>query len=219
MPKLTDNAVVATRDRANPFREIRRLRGMRASEVAEAMGIDLRSYQNLEVKVGPSSLAYVDRFARVTDSDAIGLKLTIVLEFPRLAARCADNKLATWVLTGLEDLERDLGDAVSKLEGAVVISVIDEAIGKLIAHARRETPILPAGALETHEMFLTVRQIECLEWVQAGKSSSVIGQILGVSKHTVDEHLAEACRRLGVRTRIQAVAIACELGLLAPSTP
>lgn len=219
MPKLTDYEVEATKDRANPFREIRLLRDMRASEVAEAMGVDLRTYQNLEVKVGPASLAYVDRFARVTDSDATGLTLTIALGLPRFAARCANNKLATWMLTGLEDLERGLGDAMSNLESAVVISVIDEAVGKLIAHAQRDTPIPPAGALQDHEMFLTVRQIECLEWVQAGKSSSVIGQILGVSKHTVDEHLAEACRRLGVRTRIQAVAIACELGLLAPSTP
>ena len=67
-------------------------------------------------------------------------------------------------------------------------------------------------------MFLTVRQIECLEWVQAGKSSSDIGHILGVSNRTVDEHLAEACKRLQVRTRIQAVAVASELGLIAPST-
>ena len=214
-----DDKVAATKERANPFREIRRLRGMRASEVAEAMGVDLRSYQNLEVKLGPVSLAYVDRFARVTDSDAVALKLTIALELPRLAARCADNKLATWILTGLEDLERGLGDAVSKLESAVVISVIDEAVGKLIAHALRDAPTLPGGTLEAREMFLTARQIECLEWVQAGKSSSVIGQILGLSKHTVDEHLAEACKRLGVRSRIQAVSIACELGLLPPSTP
>lgn len=216
---FSDDEVAATKEQANPFREIRRLRGMRASEVAEAMGVDLRSYQNLEVKMGPVSLAYVDRFARVTDSDAVALKLTIALELPRLAARCADNKLATWILTGLEDLERGLGDAVSKLESAVVISVIDEAVGKLIAHALRDVPTLPGGALEAREMFLTARQIECLEWVQAGKSSSVIGQILGVSKHTVDEHLAEACKRLGVRSRIQAVSIACELGLLPPSTP
>ncbi|MES3026287.1 MAG: LuxR C-terminal-related transcriptional regulator [Pseudomonadota bacterium] len=216
---FSDDKVAATKERANPFREIRRLRGMRASEVAEAMGVDLRSYQNLEVKLGPVSLAYVDRFARVTDSDAVALKLTIALELPWLAARCADNKLATWILTGLEDLERGLGDAVSKLESAVVISVIDEAVGKLIAHARRDAPTLPGGALEAREMFLTARQIECLEWVQAGKSSSVIGQILGLSKHTVDEHLAEACKRLGVRSRIQAVSIACELGLLPPSTP
>ena len=219
MSKSIAPDVAASKDPTNPFRDIRRLRGMRATEVAEAMGVELRSYQNLETKVGAASLAYVDRFARVTDSDAIALALTITLQFPRLAVLSADNKLATWIFSGLEDLERDLGDRLSHIESAVIISVVGEAIGKLAAHARRETPIMPASALHTDEMFLTARQIECLEWVQAGKSSSVIGQILGVSKRTVDEHLAEACRKLGVRTRIQAVAIACELGLVAPSTP
>ena len=42
--------------------------------------------------------------------------------------------------------------------------------------------------------------------------------ILGISLHTVDLHLKEACRRLGVRSRVQAVAEAQRLGLLALST-
>ena len=66
---------------------------------------------------------------------------------------------------------------------------------------------------------LTTRQLECLYWVMAGKSSTDIAAILGISRHTVDEHIAAACRRLGVRTRTQAVAEALRLGLLSPSTP
>ena len=219
MSELNPADVATSKNIVNPFREIRRLRGMRTTEVAAAMGVELRTYQNLELKLGPASLAYIDRFAQVTDSDAIALAWAIVLQCPRLAVLCADNKLATWIFSALEDLQNDLGGKLAELEGAVVISVIDEAFGKLAAHAHRARPILPVDTLQTHEMFLTARQIECLEWVQAGKSSSVIGQILGVSKRTVDEHLGEACRRLQVRTRIQAVAIANELGLIAPPIP
>ena len=219
MSELFATGVATSKSFINPFREIRRRRGMRATAVAEAMGVELRTYQNLETEFGPASLRYVERFARVTDSDAIALSVAIVLQFPRLAIHSADNKLATWIFSGLEDLERELGDKLSEIESAVVISAVGDAFGKLAAHARRETPILPADTLTAHEMFLTVRQIECLEWVQAGKSSSDIGHILGVSNRTVDEHLAEACKRLQVRTRIQAVAVASELGLIAPSTP
>jgi LuxR family quorum-sensing system transcriptional regulator CciR len=60
---------------------------------------------------------------------------------------------------------------------------------------------------------LTARQRECLIWVEQGKSSSDIGVILGLSPETVNEHVGEACRRLGVRTRIQAVVSARALGL------
>ena len=51
---------------------------------------------------------------------------------------------------------------------------------------------------------LSPRQRECLAWVRQGKSSSMIAEILGLSVQTVDEHLAGACRKLGVRTRVQA---------------
>lgn len=41
---------------------------------------------------------------------------------------------------------------------------------------------------------------------------------LALSRKTVDEHVANACERLGVRTRTQAVVEAMGLGLLPLST-
>lgn len=61
---------------------------------------------------------------------------------------------------------------------------------------------------------LLPRQIECLSWVRQGKSSADTGRIMGLSARTVDEHVARACARLGVRTRVQAVARALLLGVL-----
>jgi DNA-binding CsgD family transcriptional regulator len=61
---------------------------------------------------------------------------------------------------------------------------------------------------------LTKRQRECLKWVREGKSSTDIGVILGISGRVVDEHVAHACERLGVRTRVQAVFAATTKGCL-----
>lgn len=61
---------------------------------------------------------------------------------------------------------------------------------------------------------LTERQRECLRWVRAGKSSVDIGAILRISAGVVDEHVANACKRLGVSTRTQAVVTANALGYL-----
>ncbi len=66
---------------------------------------------------------------------------------------------------------------------------------------------------------VSARQLECLFWVQEGKSSNDIGVILGISGRTVEGHLQQACLLLGVRTRVQAVLRARELGLLAPEKP
>lgn len=53
---------------------------------------------------------------------------------------------------------------------------------------------------------LSARQTACLELAARGLSSAAIGDRLGISPRTVDEHLMRACDLLGVRTRIQAVA-------------
>lgn len=63
---------------------------------------------------------------------------------------------------------------------------------------------------------LTPRQRECLAWVACGKSSADIAQIIGTTATTVDEHVATACRKLGVRTRTQAAIEAVLRGLISP---
>nr|WP_316629448.1 helix-turn-helix transcriptional regulator [uncultured Brevundimonas sp.] len=63
---------------------------------------------------------------------------------------------------------------------------------------------------------ITARQLECLAWVQQGKSASDIGGILGISSRTVEGHLGKLCEHLGVKTRLQAVLKALDLGLIVP---
>lgn len=53
---------------------------------------------------------------------------------------------------------------------------------------------------------LSDRQHQCLALAAKGLTSARIGDRLGLSGRTVDEHLMLACRALGVRTRVQAVA-------------
>ena len=58
------------------------------------------------------------------------------------------------------------------------------------------------------------RQVECLQWVAAGKSSSEIAVVLQLSRKTVDEHIDNACRTFGVNTRVQAVVRALSLNII-----
>lgn len=62
----------------------------------------------------------------------------------------------------------------------------------------------------------TRRQLDCLALAARGMTATEIGQALGVSPRTVEHHLAKLCERLGVRTRVQAVAIATARGWLPP---
>jgi DNA-binding CsgD family transcriptional regulator len=52
---------------------------------------------------------------------------------------------------------------------------------------------------------LTKRELQCLQWVRAGKSSWEISELLGMSERTVNFHVQNACKRLNVKTRHQAI--------------
>lgn len=66
---------------------------------------------------------------------------------------------------------------------------------------------------------ITERQLQCLAWVQEGKSATDIGAILGLSGRTVEKHIIKVCGHLGVKTRVQAVVRARELGLIGGHAP
>jgi DNA-binding CsgD family transcriptional regulator len=73
--------------------------------------------------------------------------------------------------------------------------------------------MLPASA-NLPPVHLSSRERETLQWVLEGKSNWAIGEILGLSLHTVDFHLRNAARKLAVHDRYQAAYSAFELGLI-----
>ena len=60
------------------------------------------------------------------------------------------------------------------------------------------------------------RELEILTMVSHGSTMQQVGRRLGISPRTVETHVAKLYRKLGVRTRVQAVAKAAELGLIDP---
>lgn len=65
-----------------------------------------------------------------------------------------------------------------------------------------------------HISLLSVRESEILGWVAIGKSNWEIGQILGISQFTVNNHLKSIFKKLFVTNRIQAVTKAIALSLI-----
>jgi DNA-binding CsgD family transcriptional regulator len=51
---------------------------------------------------------------------------------------------------------------------------------------------------------LTAREVECLQWVLEGKTNWEIGVLTGVTARTVQFHLSNSARKLGVYNRVQA---------------
>ncbi len=61
---------------------------------------------------------------------------------------------------------------------------------------------------------LSSREIECLRWAAAGKSSDEIAIILGISAYTVASYFKSATRKLDAVNRMQAIARAMRMKLI-----
>lgn len=61
---------------------------------------------------------------------------------------------------------------------------------------------------------LSSREVECLRWAAAGKSSDEIAIILGISAYTVSSYFKTATKKLGAVNRMQAIASAMRLKLI-----
>ncbi|MEA5112782.1 MAG: LuxR C-terminal-related transcriptional regulator [Geobacteraceae bacterium] len=61
---------------------------------------------------------------------------------------------------------------------------------------------------------LSAREKEVLNWLKQGKSSWDMSIILGISERTVNFHVYNMMRKLGVTSRLQAVAVAAESGFI-----
>ena len=80
-----------------------------------------------------------------------------------------------------------------------------EIIRSRLAQGYRPTP--PA-------VTLTDRELEAMTWVARGKSSNDIAVLLDVSERTVNFHINNVIRKLGVATRVQAAIRCALLGLI-----
>ena len=65
---------------------------------------------------------------------------------------------------------------------------------------------------------LSSRESEVLAWVARGKSNGEIGEILGISSHTVEAHLRRIYLKLGVFDRISAAVRGIGVGLIHSAT-
>jgi DNA-binding NarL/FixJ family response regulator len=97
-------------------------------------------------------------------------------------------------------------DYVTKpVDFEILAAIIDARLGK---GARNE--------VWSRHVALNDRELECLTWSARGKTSPEIATILNLSKRTVNFHIENACRKLNVSTRTEAVVKATSGRLIDP---
>jgi DNA-binding CsgD family transcriptional regulator len=82
-----------------------------------------------------------------------------------------------------------------------------------LIEAVEDAPTRPKAAIRGH-IPLTVRQLEILSLVAAGRTTDEIARCLFLSPATIRNHVARTLKALDAHSRLEAVAKARDLGLL-----
>ena len=80
------------------------------------------------------------------------------------------------------------------------------ALGLIVRSARTGRRVFDAAVDGLPVVLLTPREAQVLEAISGGMSNKVIARELSISLHTVKFHIESLFRKLGVRTRAEAVA-------------
>ena len=133
------------------------------------------------------------RFMEALGTFRLGKGLVVPLGQPAHMPACV------WLGGEDPDLDDDTTRAIQ------VIALFASSMAHVISDAPRADP--PAYKL-------TGRECEVLTWAARGKSAEEIGEILNITKRTVDAHVQNAILKLGASNRTHAVAVALRAGIL-----
>lgn len=119
------------------MKAIRKDRRMRASEVARALGMPLRTYEHFEAGRGRVTFEKIVKFAEATNSDPLAIIASIPLQSSEFAVNCADNKLMTILMIAMAELNEELGEDIVYLEPRTIISAFTRVRNELVEHVRK----------------------------------------------------------------------------------
>ena len=95
-------------------------------------------------------------------------------------------------------------------------SAVARATLQVLAHAAFEKFVeLRDGTSHPAASSLTVREAQCLRLIATGHEDAQVGQMLGISPRTVRFHVDSAKTKLGVTSRVQAIAKALREHIIA----
>jgi DNA-binding NarL/FixJ family response regulator len=98
--------------------------------------------------------------------------------------------------------------------GSPVSPVVARSVLRAIRSRMGSGAATPARAANPENNPLSARETEILQLLAKGMSFNEIGEILGISPHTVTAHIKKIYRKLAVHSRGEAVYEASQMGLL-----
>ena len=115
---------------------LRRLRGLRPIDVANAMKMKPRSYEYFESGKARLNVDRVHQVARILNADPYAILAAIDLGSPAFALRTIENKMGTLWLMALLEFDATAQDDIARLAPAVLIASFTKMFDELLFLAR-----------------------------------------------------------------------------------
>ncbi len=107
--------------------------------VADAMGMQRRSYYNFEAGLRTLDLVELWRFAEATNSDPVAILMALARKDPDIALRCMENKAASILIASFFRFSDTVGDRLTTLPPAILIEAFKRPFDSLEEHlAKRD---------------------------------------------------------------------------------
>lgn len=120
---------------SDALRAVRGIRKARTQDLAQALGLSVRGYQNFESGAGHLNIDHVLNFGAAIDCDPFGVLASVQIGRPEFAAYVAQNKAMIAWLVALQEFVEATGDAISLLETSTLLSAYRTMFKDLSAQA------------------------------------------------------------------------------------
>lgn len=220
-PRFSETALAAPLDEFALLAEVQTLYHAKRAlkRICEANGLSAFALLKVQADASLLSIEMVtsnwsedpsDRLKRLADED-LRLRAKLLDGVTPFRVEIADAAAGQTVCLPVY-CERARGAILFALEGP---ARPDSAFGELHLYglylfAKLTALMRPRSTMTP----LAPRETECLRWSAAGKTSSEIAGIIGVSENTVNSYLSSAAQKMNAVNRVQTVAQAIRLGLL-----
>jgi hypothetical protein len=104
--------------------------------MADAMGMQRRTYEYFEAGRGKINVDRIHQFAKILDVDPYAILAAVEIRSPGFAVACAEHKLMTVLMVNLQEFDANASAAVANLNTATIVTGFTHMFDALAREAR-----------------------------------------------------------------------------------
>lgn len=124
------------------LRRLRRLRRRGPGDMAQAMGLQRRTYEYFEAGRGKINVDRIHQFAKILDVDPYAILAAVEIRSPDFAVACAEHKLMTVLMVTLQEFDANAGVNIARLNAATIVTGFTHMLDALAREANDGTDFL-----------------------------------------------------------------------------